>query len=170
MIKIGGIIAIFTVCVAAGLLKSYSLSKRVRELEAFLSALSQISTEIRYFAYPTDVIISKLDSSAEYKRLKVFGFCKTNLAQTRDFSRAWKDAITQSKPFLSLDKSDIEALNSFGDTFGTTDAEGQMANCERYCELLKQRLESSREDKAKRGRMYSSLGVLSGVFFALIFY
>jgi stage III sporulation protein AB len=170
IIRLGGIIAVFIACSAAGLIKSCSLSKRVRDLESFLSALSLISTEIRYFASPTDQIMAKLGAADEYARLMVFGACRANLEQTRDFARAWDDAIAKAQPFLSLDKGDIEALKDFGGTFGTTDAEGQTANCERYCELLRYRLEIAREDRAKRGRMYSSLGVLSGVFFALIFY
>ena len=170
IIKTGGIIAVFIVCVATGFLKSFSLSKRVRELDAFSGAMSLISTEIRYFASPTDVIISKLAFANDYAKLRVFELCKANLEQTREFTTAWRGAIEKAKPFLSLDRDDIEALISFGDTFGTTDAQGQMANCERYCELLRQRLESAREDKSKRGRMYSSLGVLTGVFFALILY
>lgn len=170
MIKICGLTAIFIACVAAGLIKSNSLSKRVRELEAFLSAFSQISTEIRYFASPTNIIISKLDSFSEYKNLRIFGPCKENLAQTHDFSHAWCCAIDQAIPYLSLKKSDIETIKGFGSTFGTTDAEGQIANCERYCELLRQRLENAREDKIKRGRMYTSLGVLAGVFFVVFFY
>lgn len=170
MIKIGGIAAVFIACAAAGLIKSCSLSKRVRELEAFLNALSLISTEIRYFASPTDIIMKKLDLSSEYKKLKVFGYCRVNLEQTRDFSRAWTNAIAQAKPFLSLDNGDIEALECFGGTFGTTDADGQLANCERYSELLRQRHENAMDDKKNRGRMYSSLGILTGIFFALIFY
>lgn len=170
MIKILGLTAIFIACAAAGLIKSYSLSKRVRELEAFLSAFSQISTEIRYFASPTNVIISKLDAFNEYKGLHIFGLCKENLERTHDFSKAWDCAISEAKPYLSLEKSDIDVLKSFGNTFGTTDVEGQIANCERYCDLLRQRLESARQDKVKRGRMYTSLGVLAGIFFAVFFY
>jgi stage III sporulation protein AB len=170
IIKLSGIIAVFVVCVAAGFMKSASLAKRVRELEAFLSALSLISTEIRYFASPTDDIIAKLDSANEYKQLHVFGVCKENLENTRDFAKVWADALEKSKPYLSLDKGDFESLIWFGSMFGTTDMQGQIANCERYCGLLQQRLDSARDDKSKRGRMYTSLGVLAGVFFAVIFF
>ncbi len=168
--KLFGIIAIFGVCVTAGFMKTASLSKRVRELEAFLSALSLISTEIRYFASPTDDIIAKLDSANEYKQLRVFGICRKKLENTRDFGKAWVDALDESKSYLSLDNGDYEALKWFGSLFGTTDTDGQLANCERYCGLLQQRITSAREDKSKRGKMYTSLGVLAGVFFAVIFY
>lgn len=169
ILKAGGVIVVFAACVAAGLMKSASLEKRVRELEAFLSALSLISNEIRYFATPTEDIIEKLDSSKEFKNLYIFNYCKNNFKTSRDFSRAWSDALLQSKQKLSLDDGDYEALTFFGSIFGTTDTEGQMANCERYKNLLQQRLDCAREDKSKRGRMYTSFGVLAGVFFAVIF-
>ena len=168
--KLCGIAAVFIACSAAGLMKSRSLSKRVHELESFLSALSLISTEIRYFASPTDTIMKKLAKSSEYAKLKVFEYCAENLEQIRDFPKAWNDAIGMAKPYLSLENDDIKALKDYGASFGTTDADGQAANCERYSELLRQRLESAKEDKAKRGRMFSSLGVLCGIFFAFVFY
>lgn len=169
ILKAGGVIAVFAVCVAAGLMKSASLEKRVRELEAFLSALSRISNEIRYFATPTEDIIAKLDASKEFKNLFVFAYCKNDFEATRNFSKSWSDALKKSKQKLSLEDGDFEALGFFGNILGTTDAEGQMANCERYKNLLEQRLSCAREDKSKRGRMYTSFGVLAGVFFAVIF-
>jgi stage III sporulation protein AB len=168
--RISGIVAVFVVCVAAGFMKSASLAKRVHDLEAFLSALTLISAEIRYFASPTDDIIAKLNSASEYKQLHVFELCRENLEYTRDFAKAWALALEKSKPYLSLDKGDFDTLTWFGSLFGTTDMQGQIANCERYCGLLEQRLDIAREDKAKRGRMYTSLGVLAGVFFAVLFF
>lgn len=169
ILKVGGIIVVFAACVAAGLMKTASLAKRVRELQTFLNALSMISDEIRFFATPTNEIISKLDNAEGYKQLRIFAFCRENLKHTRDFSKAWGDALASAKPFLSLDDGDIEALSWFGSVFGTTDAQGQTANCERYYNLLQQRLECARDDKEKRGKMFTSLGVLAGAFFAVMF-
>lgn len=169
ILKAGGVVAVFTVCAAAGLIKSASLEKRVRELEAFLSALSRISNEIRYFKAPTEDIIEKLDASNEFKNLYVFAYCKKDFEATRNFSKAWSCALEKSRQKLSLDDGDFEALGFFGSMIGTTDAQGQTANCERYKNLLEQRLCCAREEKSKRGRMYTSFGVLAGVFFAVIF-
>jgi stage III sporulation protein AB len=170
MVKICGLIAIILTCTAAGLLKSHLLSKRSLELQTILSALSFISTEIRYYALPTATIMEKLDGNTEYKKLRFFGLCKQNLQNTPDFQVAWRSALVQAKPYLAMSKEDIEALKAFGDLFGSTDTDGQLANCARYCELFRQRLADALEDQKKRGRLYSSLGVLSGVFLALVLY
>jgi stage III sporulation protein AB len=170
IVKIFGIVVVFIACSAAGLMKSYSLTKRVRELEEFLGALTFISTEIRYFASPTAEIMKKLADSGEFEKLKVFEFCTEFLKNTRDFPKAWNQAIEKAKPYLSLEDDDIKAVKEFGASFGATDADGQTANCERYAELIRQRLESAKDDRAKRGRMFSSLGVLCGIFFAFVFY
>jgi stage III sporulation protein AB len=168
--KIMGMIAIFLVCSAVGLLKSSELSKRVRQLEALKGAINLISTEIRYFASPVDVIMNKLNALEEYKELRIFGLCENNLATMRDFAKAWAASIEQAKPQLALNKGDYEALLWFGTMLGATDIEGQTSNCERYSEMLSQRLIRAREDKAKRGKMYSSLGILTGVFFIVILF
>lgn len=168
-LKILGLFAVFIVCASAGLLKSYTLKKRVNELEAFGSSLRDISVEIRYFATPTDVIISKLNEVKAYKSLRVFKECEQNLEQTRDFEKSWNDAIDKALPYLSLDKEDAVIIKRFGESFGTTDVDGQIANCEQYSAMLDQRLEIARDDKKKRGKMFSSLGILGGVFLTIFF-
>ncbi|MDR3643936.1 MAG: stage III sporulation protein AB, partial [Clostridia bacterium] len=137
--------------------------------EALKGAINLISTEIRYFASPVDVIMKKLNALDEYKELKIFGLCETLLKTTNNFATAWSASIAAAKPQLSLNKGDYEALLWFGSMLGATDIEGQIANCERYSEMLSQRLVRAREDKSKRGKMYSSLGFLSGAFFIVVF-
>lgn len=167
-LKYAGIAVVIFTCTAAGFMKSLSLSRRVKELETFISALSFIATEIRYFASPTPVIISKIKSKEEYAGLHVFEICEKNLLTTHDFKKSWTSALDASKQYLSLDAGDIETLKCFGNTFGTTDIEGELANCEHYINSMKVRLESARIDKTKRGRMYSSLGLLTGVLIAAV--
>ena len=169
-VKVCGLFAIMLVCAAAGFLKSRMLAKRTLELQSILSALTFISTEIRYFASPTVSIMEKLEENNDYRRLRFFGLCSQNLKNTPDFQFAWKRALSQAKPYLSINHEDFEALCAFGDLFGSTDTEGQIANCARYSELIRQRLTSAVDDQKKRGRLYASLGVLTGVFLALVLY
>jgi stage III sporulation protein AB len=161
---------VFIVCTAAGLYKSAVLSKRVRQLEAFVGAINLISTEIRYFASPVEDIMQKVNALEEYAQLLVFGICKKNLLKLRDFPKAWEFSLIEAKPKLALNAGDFETLLWFGKLLGTTDLEGQTANCERYGKLLEQRLIHAKDDMLKRGKMYSSLGVLAGVFIIVIFF
>ncbi|ADU26751.1 Sporulation stage III protein AB [Ethanoligenens harbinense YUAN-3] len=161
---------LFGVCTTAGLLKSASFSKRVRQLEGFTGALDSIATEIRYFAAPLEDIMAKCDALPEYGELRVFGLCRKIFMEERDFPAAWEKALGQAKPSLALDAGDHEALSWFGRVLGTTDVDGQTANCARYGELLRQRLERAREDRARRGKMYTSLGVLAGIFLVVILF
>lgn len=169
ILKIGGLLAVFAACTAAGFLCASALSKRVRELEGFLDALASISSEIRYSAMPTGEILEKLNASARYRELRVFGECADRLRDTRDVAKAWTLALEKTRASLSLDEGDLEALAWFGVLFGATDTQGQLANCERYTVLLTQRLACAREDQRRRGRMYSALGILAGTFFCVFF-
>lgn len=161
---------LFGVCTTAGLLKSAMFSKRVRQLEGFVGALDAISTEIRYLAAPLEDIMAKCDALPEYQELRVFGLCREIFLKERDFPAAWEQALKKAKPELALDAGDCEALTWFGRVLGTTDVDGQTANCVRYGELLRQRLERAREDRAKHGKMYTSLGVLAGVFLVVLLF
>lgn len=168
MIRTVGIILIFAACAACGLMKSMSLGKRVRQLESLQGAIERIATEIRYFATPTDVLMGKMDTLEEFRELKIFGLCRGNLAEAGDFNRAWELAMQQAKPALALNDGDRETLLWFGKVLGTTDVEGETANCERFGTLLSHRVEAAREEQKKKGRMYSSLGVLAGIFFVVL--
>lgn len=154
----------------AGLLKSAQFTKRVRQLEGFIGALQSISTEIRYLSAPLEDIMAKCDALPEFKELRVFGRCRELFLREHDFPSAWEQALREAKPDLALDPGDHEALLWFGKVLGTTDVEGQTANCERFGELLGQRLQRAREDQAKHGKMYTSLGVLAGVFFVVLLF
>jgi stage III sporulation protein AB len=168
--KIIGLIAVFIVCTLSGMIMSMKLSKRVRQIESFICAVGLIATEIRYFASPVEVIMEKLNQIEEYKQLKVFEICKANLKNTNRFSKAWESAIKEAQQSLSLQSADYESLLWFGRSLGTTDVEGQLANCEHCCEQLSQRLTIAREDLSKKGKMYSSLGVLAGIFMAVMLF
>lgn len=167
-VKVIGMVVLFFSCAGFGFSKSFGFLRRIRQLEAFTGAINQIANEIRYFSSPTEVIMEKIDGMEEYRNLKIFGICKEKMKETRDFYKAWESALRQVKPSLSLQEGDTETLLWFGRVLGTTDVEGELANCERYRVLLNQRLENAREDQKKRGKMYSSLGVLAGVLFVVI--
>lgn len=168
-LKITGMITVFLVCSVWGIFRTMRLSKRVRQLEKWIGAVRFISSEIRYFAEPLDVIINKLASSSEYRELQFFDFCRDYLMRTRNFAGAWKQAVSGAKERLALSAADYEPLQWLGGTLGKTDVEGQVADCERCVEMLGVRLSSAREDKSRRGKMYTSLGILTGVFFVVLF-
>jgi stage III sporulation protein AB len=113
--------------------------------------------------------MNKLDSIEEYKGLRIFGICKDKLERTRDFSKAWEASLIEARQYLAIDDGDYDTILWFGRLLGTTDIEGEMANCRRYGELLSERLKHARDEQKKRGRMYTSLGILVGVFFVVFF-
>ncbi|MDR3552712.1 MAG: stage III sporulation protein AB [Clostridia bacterium] len=167
-LKVVGMILLFLVCVGAGMFAAQKLVRRASQLEALIGAVGFISTEIRYSATQMNVLLARLDAMAEYGRLKIFGFCGAGLDGRRGLSSVWESALEQSRPYLSLEEADYEALRVFGRSLGATDVEGQLANCENCRALLTQRLGVAREDQRRRGKMYSSLGVLTGVFFLIL--
>ena len=168
-LKTAGLALIFIVCSAAGVAAAARLSRRVSQLESILGAVSFIATEIRYFSSPVEDLLDKACRSNEFGRLKIFDICRTRMELTRDFEASWATAVQDARPYLCIDDGDAQVLTQFGGELGKTDVEGQLANCSRCEELLSVRLASAREDRACKGRMYRSLGVLAGVFLVILF-
>lgn len=148
--------------------RSLRLSKRVRQLELWIGAVRRIAGEIRYAATPLGRIVQRLQEAGEYRELRMFGPCAILFGETDDFPGAWRAAADEVKSGLALTQRDWEPVLALGNTLGTTDVAGQVADCERCIRLLDARLEAAREDCGKRGRMYASLGVLTGVFFFIL--
>ena len=69
----------------------------------------------------------------------------------------------------NLDKKDFELLSAFGRGLGTTDSEGQIINCERHSRLIGENIETAKKDAEVKGKLYSALGVIGGIFLVILF-
>lgn len=170
LFKIAGLIALFCCCVMAGQMASHRLARRVEQLEALISAVGYISTEIRYNALPVGLLFERLDAIAEYRPLRLFGLCAKRLAESGDLALAWEASLEEAKGSLALRDSDYEALRIFGRQLGTTDIPGQLSLCDSCTGMLRQRLQAARDERAKRGKMYTSLGILTGTFCVILLF
>ena len=113
--------------------------------------------------------MADLDDVAEYKALKIYGICYNELENVRDFRVAWDNSIVKVKNQLNLDKKDFELLSAFGRGLGTTDSEGQIINCERHARLIGENIETAKKDAEVKGKLYSALGIIGGIFLVILF-
>lgn len=163
-----GLAAVFLSCLLAGVGASRRLSRRVEELETLISAVEYIAMEIRYDALPVGRLFERLEGIAEYRPLGIFGVCSQALARTGDLAGSWEKALAGAKGTLSLEEGDYEALRLFGRSLGTTDVEGQLSLCDGCVAMLRRRLQAAKANREKRGRMYTSMGVLTGIFIVIL--
>ncbi len=67
-----------------------------------------------------------------------------------------------------LQKKDVQMISDFGIALGSTDLAGQAAHCQLMAQLLENQLETARQEKGKKAKLYSMLGIFFGVAMALV--
>lgn len=142
LFKILGLFTVFAVCSTGGLYKAALLKNRTQRLLVFVKAIDDMAQRIKTQGYEADTLLS---------------VCFENpIAYTKNGN------IEFSKEFL--EKEDIELLNEFFSGFGMRDIEGEYERTLLYVELLRKNCSDAESQCSKLGRLYSTLGVLVGIF------
>lgn len=147
----------------SGYKESHKLSVRVDSLESFLRFLSAAKTEIRYSAVPVVQVIQR--HSAGFQFLEE---CVSNCELGYGFVDAWRYAVTYYAKYDGFNANDMKLLLSFGEGFGASDTDGQIAHLELYSQLFNTCLKSARDDRNRKSKLYLMLGVFAGLSSALL--
>lgn len=146
-----------------GVRLSSKLGGRVAELEAVLHMLEELSVQIRYRALPVYELLERLRANSSLQRLRFIDCICAELEGTRDFDHAWQQGVARSVPQSSMNKDDIEVLLAIGSSLGKSDIDGQLSAIELHSATVRARLQQASEERAKKGKLYRSLGVLAGI-------
>lgn len=147
LFKISGVITVFTVCSMAGFLKSFGLKKRHKKLLAIYRSMSDLRERIRM-------------GGGEIERLVYLCFEEDTAS------------ISEGKAIINtmyLEKADVEILEEFFRDLGMSDSDSEYERTGLYMSLI---LKISDEAEKKCGelcRLYSSLGILCGLFICIFF-
>jgi stage III sporulation protein AB len=153
------ILAVF--CLLAGtvigLYRSAELKRRELLLAEIVQLLEKMAVQIRYRALPLGELFESLDGGE---------FLKTVEANAARLNRrdAWNSAAA-SFPELTEER---DILVSIGNSLGNSDTAGQTAMLELNKELLTSRLAEAADAVTRKGAMYRSVGILTGLGIAII--
>lgn len=86
-------------------------------------------------------------------------------AKDQNWRGAWNEA---ADGFSELGDGDVELLMGVGNSLGNSDTAGQIAMLELNSELLKARFAEAAEEASRKGAMYRSVGLLTGLGLAII--
>jgi len=117
-----------------------------------------MAVQIRYRALP-------LGELFEYYKDNRFIAAVLERAEGQNWRGAWNEA---ADGFPELNDGDVELLTAIGNALGTTDTAGQTAMLELHQNLLMTRLTEAAEASGRKGAMYRSVGVLTGLGLAII--
>lgn len=88
--------------------------------------------------------------------------------QGEAFAVIWAQEVENMETDSLLSKADKQSLASLGEHLGFMDREMQERNLLLYLEQLDLSIEQMRDHKQERCRLYTSLGVMSGMFLAIL--
>ena len=164
MLKFVGGIFIVVCGTLGGIYFSLRLKKKSEFLEQYLIFLNRVRTMIEYGN------MSVRDIFGELKNISVIEPVLTDTEKFLDdgenFENAWKMSV--DKNMKEFDKSDIEMIYFFGKSFGVTDKNGEISKIDLHSQMIKERLDTLKNDMASKTRIYRILGMFGGVLAAVM--
>lgn len=142
-----GLITVFSACAVIGFLKSFALKKRHKKLCSIYRSMSDLRERIRM-------------GTGEIENLVYLSFGGDTVS------------ICEGKAVIDimyLEKADTAVLEEFFKDLGMSDRE---AECERvglYMALIEKKCGDAEKKCAELCRLYSSLGILCGLFICIFF-
>lgn len=88
--------------------------------------------------------------------------------QGEPFNQIWKEEVDRLDADTALTKTDRQSLAALGEHLGFLDSEMQERNLLLYLEQLDLVIGELRSHRQERCRLYTSLGVMSGMFLAVL--
>lgn len=155
-------------CSLIGIIKGRSFKHRVCQLEQSLVMLEKIQTYLRYEQMPTKDIIDCLVDCEELQQLCFLKLCHQQLKKSHDFPRLWTQSINQSANKMDFQKDDQKVLKMLGNILGSTNTENQLNQLELVRQLLEQSFQQATQEHQQKGKLFQSLGVLSGIAIAIL--
>lgn len=147
---------------------SAQVRRRPQESERFLRLLTVMRTQIDYALLPTQTLLDKLCADSEFKDFSFIHAARSAFGSGMSFEDAWNKALREYAASSALGKQELELLSAFAGAFGSTDKNGQTVHCSYFIEQLEQLVKAQRDISAKTARLYSALGVLSGLFLVIL--
>ena len=158
-LKYLGMVLVFVSCTVAGSLLATSEKRRLERSEALKALLSHITREIEHFRTPLDTVFASFANEA----LEKTGF----LRDLRENSLS--HALLKSGNIFAYSEDTFAAIINFSELLGKSEYNDQVARCKHMLSVLEEDLKKRREEYPKNKKMYTSLGVLSGLMIIVLF-
>lgn len=170
MLKITGAVMIFTACFAMGFVKGQEYKQRIRDLLLLKKVLLMLRGEIKYAATPLPEAFSNIAEKMENfcaAFLKEVSVCLQSQEQGT-FQTVWEEKTRLYFKSCALTQEDKMQWEKLGSQLGYLDREMQVSTIDFQVEQLECLVKQLEEEKGKKSRVCSCLGIFAGVMLNLI--
>lgn len=170
MLKLLASCAVFSGCGYLGILCAGRLKKRVRQLDEFKSALTQLQFDIDYLGIPLAEAFERIAKNTESEIKNLFLYVSERLSGHPgcDMQKVWTRAISKYEADLAFGKEDIDVITDFSKTLGTGNCEKEKNNIKVTQMRLEILLNQARSEAESNTKIYRGLGFLTGIFLVVL--
>ena len=174
MLKLIGAAIVIGTATAIGWLQSASYAERPKQLRSLIVALQRLETSIVYGHITLDDAFAELGDQIPAPMNHLFTSA-AHAMRSREHMvltarEAWQLSLQESIKRTSLKKQDMRILQDFGVNLGVSDKEDQRNHIRHAVKRLEQEESAARDEHGRYGRMFRSLGLLSGVLAVILMY
>lgn len=169
-IKIIGVLFVTLSCAGLGADAAHKLKKRLRLLETLKHMVIHLKGEILYANAPLAEAFERTGNRNPGKAGDFFREIAAELIREtgESFDGIWKEHAEKFGQGTPLSSKEKEQLISFGEHLGYLDRDMQEKTILLYLEDLEHSITSLREQEPQKCRLFMSLGVMSGLFLAVV--
>lgn len=160
------LILIVLVSTQIGFLKSESYKIRVDSLKKINEALLYLKTKIEFTYEPIKNIFEEISKVVFDGKDNIFKASVENMNVNDSINESWINAVDVFEN--NFKKEDIEIIKSFGKLLGRTDKKGQISEIEVTRICLEKNILLAEKEKEKNGKLYKTLGIVSGFAIGII--
>lgn len=165
-----GCILIIIATSAIGYGASMDMQRQLLDLQYIRQIVLMLKGEIHYTKAPLGEVYSRVG-----RRLKEpYNIWLTELSRKLEnrsqssFRTLWEESINETLSKTKLKKDDLRLLIQLGEQMGYLDAALQDATLALYLEQLSAEISKRREELSGKQKLSSCLGVVSGIFLAVV--
>lgn len=148
-----------------GMYKSNDLKNRVIILKQILSMTEKIQTYIKYERRSTKNILKALKEDENLQNLE---FLKDLKISDNNIKMQFKTTVLDFTKTKRLKREDENIILSVGDILGSYDVNTQLNQFESLKINIKNTLQNAIKTYEENGKLYRSIGLLSGIFVAIL--
>lgn len=154
-------VGVFSLCLLWGLEQSLRLKKREQLLNELKTMVTEFSVAMRCTAPTLDELMMHCGG--------VFGqLLREELSCAADVRAAWERALTRLSRCTFCQPQEEAVLRQLGQELGTCAAQGQLSLLEMHGEKLSALLQGAADEHRTKGKLFRSVGTLTGLAAAIL--
>lgn len=155
-----------------GIIKAENVRNQLENMKYLQRIISLIQSEIRYSRAFLGEIFANIGQSVKepYRSWLLEMSEKADGFSERRFEDIWKESCKRYLGVLDLPEQELESLKSLGNQLGYADIQVQMRLLDLYQEHLENTIREVHNQAQTKVRLYHCLGVMSGLFVAVLLF